>query len=114
MGDELKGARQRAAFLRQTLEDAQRALFYMPLYKGSPLHRQVEKALAGDDPFRVCQSMLEVLVALAEGEISEGQACALAGLDPVTLRDWKIGIVARVHERWKAWREVNPPEVPHG
>ena len=62
--------------------------------------------------YRQRKLMLEVLVAWAEGEISGCQACALTGLDLVTLRGWKNSIVDQVKERWRVWREANPPKLP--
>lgn len=57
--------------------------------------------------------LLECLLALEAAEISEGQACRLAGVaDVIELREARDAALEGVRERWRAWREGNPPKMP--
>lgn len=52
---------------------------------------------------------LEVMVAWAHGEISEGQACRLTGMVNVDAREALHDALTRTSRRWASWRASNPP-----
>lgn len=54
---------------------------------------------------------LQVLAAYLAGELSSGQAGRLLGVeDVVDLREMAAAVIDAAGERWRVWREANPPE----
>lgn len=53
--------------------------------------------------------LLGVLLAYAMGELSTGQARALAGLTSEQLHETISDVVRETNQRWLLWREQNPP-----
>lgn len=53
-------------------------------------------------------------VALAAGEISHGQFCAMTGLDVAQAREVVNGAIRLANEVWERWRRENPPRDKRG
>lgn len=54
---------------------------------------------------------LQILAAYLAGELSSGQAGRLLGIeDVVELREMAAAVIDAAGERWRLWREANPPE----
>jgi hypothetical protein len=54
---------------------------------------------------------LAILYAWEVGEISEGAAAAMAGVDRLTLRDWRAEAVGCARRQWEDWRAAHPHEA---
>lgn len=52
---------------------------------------------------------LEAMVAWANGDLSEGQFCALTGMDAVDARDALNSVLTSASQRWADWRASNAP-----